>query len=161
EPTVDLLHVVGYLFGAARAAGRESEGWPWYVRWLRSCWQGQVAAVIAGMAEGQERVGRPPPGEVGANGPGGGLGEALTVFAEQRVADGLPALSSVGLADDQQPGGIVSGGVQRAGQGPVEVLEPSGGCGGDPASPCGGVERRRPLGPILRRTAGQPLPPTR
>src|SRR5262249_48825018 len=64
EPTVDLLHVVGYLFGAARAAGRESEGWPWYVRWLRSCWQGQVAAVIAEMAEAQERLGRPPPEEL-------------------------------------------------------------------------------------------------
>src|SRR5205085_6575685 len=59
-PIVDLPHVACDLFTAAQAAGSESERWPAYVRWLRSCWQGQVTAVIEQMAEVQERLGRPP-----------------------------------------------------------------------------------------------------
>src|SRR5919201_1224098 len=64
EPIVDLLHVVCYLFRAGRATGAESDTWPLYVRWLRSCWQGQVTVVLAELAAAQERVGRPPPDEV-------------------------------------------------------------------------------------------------
>lgn len=54
-PIVDLLHVVCYLFKAAQAVAAEAERWPLYVRWLRWCWQGQVAAVIAQMEVYQER----------------------------------------------------------------------------------------------------------
>src|SRR5262249_5678305 len=97
EPTVDLLHVVGYLFGAARAAGRESEGWPWYVRWLRSCWQGQVAAVIAEMAEAQVRLGRPPPEELAANDPWVVLAEALTYLRNNASRMDYPRYRRSGL----------------------------------------------------------------
>src|SRR6478672_4784879 len=45
-PIVDLLHVVCYLFKAAQGVAAEAERWPLYVRWLRGCWQGQVAEVI-------------------------------------------------------------------------------------------------------------------
>jgi hypothetical protein len=62
-PIVDLLHVVRYLFKTAQAVEAEAERWPLYLRWLRSCWQGQVAEVIQHMEGYQERVGRPPPGE--------------------------------------------------------------------------------------------------
>jgi hypothetical protein len=62
-PVVDLLHVVCYLFAAAQAVGAEGERWPLYVAWLRACWQGQVAEVIADLAAAQQRLGRPPPGE--------------------------------------------------------------------------------------------------
>ena len=59
----DLLHVVCYLFKAAQAVEAEAERWPLYLRWLRCCWQGQAAEVVAHMESYQERMGRPPPGE--------------------------------------------------------------------------------------------------
>ncbi len=62
-PIVDLLHVVCYLFQAAQAVEAERERWPLHLRWLRSCWQGQVAEVAAQMERYQETGGRPPPGE--------------------------------------------------------------------------------------------------
>src|SRR5262249_6342565 len=48
-PIVDLLHVVCYLFRAARASAAEGERWPLYLEWLRACWQGRVAEVIEAM----------------------------------------------------------------------------------------------------------------
>ena len=62
-PIVDVLHVVCYLFKAAQAVAAESERWPLYLRWLRACWQGRVAEVVAQLESYQERVGRPPRGE--------------------------------------------------------------------------------------------------
>jgi hypothetical protein len=62
-PIVDFLHVVCYLFKTAQAVEVETERWPLYLRWLRSCWQGRVAEVVTHLKSYQERVGRPPPGE--------------------------------------------------------------------------------------------------
>jgi hypothetical protein len=62
-PIVDLLHVVCYLFKAAQGVAAEAERWPLYVRWLRCCWQGQVAEVIGQLEGYAERLGRPPPKE--------------------------------------------------------------------------------------------------
>jgi hypothetical protein len=103
-PVVDLLHVVCYLFGAAQAAGAESERWPLYLRWLRACWQGRVADVIDQMAGVQERLGRPPPGEeVAATDPRRVLAEAVTYLRNNAARmdypryrrDGLPTTSSL------------------------------------------------------------------
>ena len=54
-PIVDLLHVVCYLFKAAQAVEAETERWPLYLRWLRSCWQGRAAEVVVQMERYQER----------------------------------------------------------------------------------------------------------
>ena len=62
-PIVDFLHVVCYLFQASQAIEVESERWPLYWRWLRSCWQGRAAEVVRQMEDYQQRVGRPPPQE--------------------------------------------------------------------------------------------------
>src|SRR5262249_60411860 len=62
-PSVDLRGGVCYLFRAAQAVAAESGRWPLYLRWLRACWQGRVAEVVAQLESYQERVGRPPPGE--------------------------------------------------------------------------------------------------
>ena len=103
-PIVDLLHVVCYLFGAAQAVGAESERWPLYLQWLRDCWQGRVAAVLGQMAEFQERLGRPPPGEdVPATDPRRVLAEALTYLRNNASRmdypryrrEGLPTTSSL------------------------------------------------------------------
>jgi hypothetical protein len=103
-PVVDLLHVVCYLFGAAHAAETEGERWPRYVAWLRACWQGRVAVVIADLAAAQERLGRPPPGEVvDAADPRRVVAEALTYLRNNASRmdypryrrDGLPTTSSL------------------------------------------------------------------
>lgn len=64
EPIVDLLHVLCYLYKAAYGLGAdEASRWSLYESWLRRCWQGQVAEVIAELTGHQQQVGRPPPGE--------------------------------------------------------------------------------------------------
>ena len=103
-PIVDLLHVVCYLFKAAQAVEVEAERWPLYLRWLRSCWQGQVAEVVAHMESYQERVGRPPPGEeLATTDPRRLLAEALSYLRNNAERmdypryrrEGLPTTSSL------------------------------------------------------------------
>jgi hypothetical protein len=67
EPVVDLLHVVCYLYLAARAAGgTRAEQWSRYLGWLRRTWRGQVHEVIAELQGWQRapqaRRGEPPEG---------------------------------------------------------------------------------------------------
>jgi hypothetical protein len=98
EPIVDLLHVVCYLFGAARAVGSESACWPLYVRWLRACWQGQVAAVIAELTDRQEQLGRPPPDEtVAASDPRRVVAEAVTYLQHNASRMDYPRYRRLGL----------------------------------------------------------------
>ena len=65
EPIVDFLHVLCYVYAAAWAVRPPSapERWEQYVAWLRACWQGRVAEVLAELQAWQGRVGLPPPGE--------------------------------------------------------------------------------------------------
>ena len=103
-PVVDLLHVVCYLFAAAQAVGAEGERWPLYGTWLRACWQGRVAEVIAALAAAQERLGRPPPGAaVDAADPRRVVAEAATYLTNNASRmdypryrrEGLPTTSSL------------------------------------------------------------------
>jgi len=65
EPIVDALHVLCYLYLSAYAAGgSESDRWLRYVRWLRACWQGRVAEVLAELAAAAEQLGPIREGEV-------------------------------------------------------------------------------------------------
>jgi hypothetical protein len=60
-PVVDFIHVLGYVWQAARATGgTDSEQWNRYVRWMRSCWQGRVSEALAEMDREQERIGEAP-----------------------------------------------------------------------------------------------------
>jgi hypothetical protein len=55
----DFLHVLCYVYLAAWAVGGEDDAGRWrqYVEWLRACWQGRVAEVIAQLEVQQERLG--------------------------------------------------------------------------------------------------------
>ena len=103
-PIVDLLHVVCYLFRAAQAVVAEGERWPLYREWLRACWRGRVAEVIAAMTDAQERLGRPPPGAaVDATDPRRVVADALTYLRNNAARmdypryrrEGLPTTSSL------------------------------------------------------------------
>jgi hypothetical protein len=64
EPIVDFLHVICYVYTAARAVSAdESSGWSQYLVWMRACWQGRVADVLGELAVWQTRLGLPPPGQ--------------------------------------------------------------------------------------------------
>jgi len=64
EPIVDFLHVLCYVYSSARAVrADESSGWQQYLVWLRACWHGRVADVLAELEVWQARLGLPPPGE--------------------------------------------------------------------------------------------------
>ena len=103
-PIVDLLHVVCYLFKAAQAVAAEAERWPLYLRWLRACWQGQVAEVVTQLERYQGVLGPPPPGEeLAAADPRRVLAEALS-YLRNNVGrmdypryrrEGLPTTSSL------------------------------------------------------------------
>jgi hypothetical protein len=84
EPIVDLLHVLCYLYKAAYGLGAdEASRWSLYEGWLRQCWQGRVAAVVAELTWHQQQVGRPPPGE-----------ELPASDVRRVVAEGLSYLSN-------------------------------------------------------------------
>jgi hypothetical protein len=58
---VDFIHVLGYVWQAARATGvSEHEQWERYARWLRDCWQGRVSDVLVELDAEQERTGAAP-----------------------------------------------------------------------------------------------------
>lgn len=60
-PVVGFIHVLGYVWQAARAAGgTDPEQWDRYVRWMRGCWQGRASAALAEMDREQERIGEAP-----------------------------------------------------------------------------------------------------
>lgn len=103
-PIVDLLHVICYLFKTAQAVVAESERWPLYLGWLRSCWQGQAAEVVTQMERYQQTWGRPPPGEeLAATDPRRLLAEALRYLRNNAERmdypryrrEGLPTTSSL------------------------------------------------------------------
>jgi len=59
-PIVVFLHVLCYVYRAARAVGTdEVQRWEQYVEWLRACWQGKVREVIKQLRAWQERIGKP------------------------------------------------------------------------------------------------------
>ena len=82
----------------AQAVGAEGERLVVDLRWLRACWQGQVAAVLEHMATFQERLGRPPPGEdVPATDPRRVLAEALTYLRNNASRMDYPRYRRAGL----------------------------------------------------------------
>jgi hypothetical protein len=109
-PINDFMHVICYVYlaawavttwsaGQAGAAQRdEKEHWELYERWMRSCWQGQVAGVTGEMALWQEKLGRPPPGEeLDDNDPLKLLAGALTYLRNNQGRMDYPSYRQQGL----------------------------------------------------------------
>jgi hypothetical protein len=100
-PVIDFIHVLSYVFAAATAGRKFAEGWRVYVRWITSLWQGQVAPIIAELAQRQAELGAPEPTD-GETSPRRLVAEALTYLQnhkdKMRYDDyrrqGLPITSS-------------------------------------------------------------------
>jgi hypothetical protein len=58
-PILDFIHALTYVFAAAMAGRKFSEGWPIYSQWITWVWQGQVEKVIAELVKRQTELGKP------------------------------------------------------------------------------------------------------
>lgn len=60
EPIVDFVHVLTYVYLAARAIGGTTEAiWQRYLRWAEACWQGRVARVLEELHQALEGMTQP------------------------------------------------------------------------------------------------------
>jgi hypothetical protein len=71
EPIVDFVHVLTYIYLAARAIGGPAAAvWERYLKWATACWQGGVAGVLEQLRTHWEAMTPPAEGvEVGPNDP--------------------------------------------------------------------------------------------
>jgi hypothetical protein len=62
-PILDFIHVLSYVYQAARAVWADSaqNAWDQYRAWMRGCWQGDIDQVLEELACWQTRLGEPPP----------------------------------------------------------------------------------------------------
>jgi len=61
-PILDFIHVLTYLFLAAKAihARDEESAWSQYVAWMTGCWQSETSQVIEELTAWHQRLGEPP-----------------------------------------------------------------------------------------------------
>jgi hypothetical protein len=63
EPIVDFVHVLTYIYLAAKAMGGPASAvWERYLGWARACWQGRVAAVLEELRAVLGTMAAPPAG---------------------------------------------------------------------------------------------------
>lgn len=58
-PILDFIHALSYVFAAAMAGRTFAAGWPIYQEWIGWVWGGEVAKVIAALAQRQLELGLP------------------------------------------------------------------------------------------------------
>jgi hypothetical protein len=64
EPIVDFVHVLTYIYLAAKAVGGPADAvWERYLGWARACWQGRVAAVLEELRAVLGTMAAPPEGQ--------------------------------------------------------------------------------------------------
>jgi hypothetical protein len=64
EPIVDFVHVLTYVYLAAKAAGGPAPAiWGRYLGWAEACWRGRVAAVLEELAAVLGTMAAPPEGQ--------------------------------------------------------------------------------------------------
>lgn len=60
-PILDFIHVLSYLFLAAKAVHEQAQdAWDQYLVWMRGCWQGEIDQVLEELVIWQNRLGLPP-----------------------------------------------------------------------------------------------------
>ena len=97
-PDIDLIHFYEENEAIRQIVSRavssdEATGWARYREWLQAVWQGRVTEVVDQMADLQEQVGRPPPGEeLAAGDPRVVLAEAVTLYLNAQIAAGAQAV---------------------------------------------------------------------
>ena len=100
-PILDFIHALSYVFASATAGRPFVEGWRIYEQWIGWVWRGEVAQVIAALAQRQLELGAPSEQD-GETSPRQIVAKALTYlqnhqdqmrYAEYR-RQGLPITSS-------------------------------------------------------------------
>lgn len=62
-PILDFIHVLSYLFVAAKAVhGVSQDAWDQYVVWMRGAWQGEIEQVLEELRQWGAKLGEPPEG---------------------------------------------------------------------------------------------------
>ena len=100
-PILDFIHALSYVFAAAMAGRPFAEGWKLYAEWIGWVWGGEVAKVIAALAQRQLELGTPTTAD-GDTSPRQIVGRALGYLQnhqeQMRYAEyrrlGLPITSS-------------------------------------------------------------------
>jgi hypothetical protein len=95
-PILDFIHALTYVYASAMAGRRNDEGWPIYTRWIRWIWEGQVATVIAQLAERQKELGLPPE-DASETDPRQIVCDALTYLQNQQARMKYPEYRKQGL----------------------------------------------------------------
>lgn len=60
-PILDFIHALAYVYAAAKAVHHDPQDiWDQYLAWMRGCWQGEVAQVVAELEVWSSQLGPPP-----------------------------------------------------------------------------------------------------
>ena len=96
-PILDFIHVLSYLFVAAKAVHAQPEdAWSQYLVWMTGCWRGEVAQVLEELAAWRSRLG-PPPAEAPDHDPRVILARTITYLTNNRQRMNYPAYRREGL----------------------------------------------------------------
>jgi hypothetical protein len=99
EAITDFIHVLGYAYEAAFAAGPDPPArWALYVEWMTACWQGRVHEVLGALRGWQGRLGEVPPGqEVDEQDPRAVVARSLTYLENNAARMDYPRYRRMGL----------------------------------------------------------------
>lgn len=96
-PILDFIHVLSYLFLAAKAVHeRAEEAWDQYLVWMRGAWQGDVAQVLEELRMWQTKRGTPPE-DAPENDPRKILAKTITYLSNNQERMRYPAYRRAGL----------------------------------------------------------------
>lgn len=93
---LDIIHAATYVYASAMAGRTIQEGGPVYRRWITWVWQGEVAKVIAELAQRQAELGLPTD-EDGETSPRKIVHRALTYLQNQHQKMDYPRYRKLGL----------------------------------------------------------------
>jgi hypothetical protein len=96
-PILDFIHVLSYLFVAAKAVHQKAEdAWDQYLVWMRGCWQGDVAQVLEELQQWQTKLGEAPK-ETPENDPRQIISRTITYLRNNQSRMDYPAYRRQGL----------------------------------------------------------------